>query len=386
MRAYFLDACRPRERWLVGMELEKLGRDADSGLPLPYRGDGASVRGVLDWLLERRGGDPIFEGNNLIGIDAAWGGISLEPGGQVEWSSRPSPDLDELDSQLRTHLGLMDEAAARLGVRWLDVSVDPEHAVEAMPWMPKARYKIMRPYMGDHGRLAHRMMTQTASIQCAFDFESAEDWALKMRAGGLLAPLATALFANSTHVDGADSGYRSYRQAIWAETDPDRCGVPAVVFEPGFSVDRWIDWVLDVPAMFRFRSRGLVPAGGLPFSRLLELTGCDALKPEDWELHLSGIFTDVRSYSYVEVRSADLLPDDAIMAVPTFWTGILYHADSLRGAIERCRAWDGADRWRRLMHDASRRGLAASTRSGPLRDAAAGRLAALAERHGLPPG
>src|SRR4030095_2968981 len=37
--------------------------------------------------------------------------------------------------------------------------------------------------------------------------------------------------------------------------------------------------------------------------------------------------------SYVEVRSADLTPDDRILAVPALWTGILYDDDALDRAL-----------------------------------------------------
>ena len=37
--------------------------------------------------------------------------------------------------------------------------------------------------------------TQTASIQCAFDFASEDDWARKFRAAALMTPVAVALFA-----------------------------------------------------------------------------------------------------------------------------------------------------------------------------------------------
>ena len=43
---------------------------------------------------------------------------------------------------------------------------------------------------------------------------------------------------------GGESGYRSYRQVIWRETDPDRCTLPSVVFERDFSLEMWLDWIL----------------------------------------------------------------------------------------------------------------------------------------------
>lgn len=355
---YFLEGARPRDAWLVGLELERLGRRRDGGGPLSYDGAGATVRAVLEALRERRGGAPVMEGEHLVGVDADWGTLSLEPGGQVEWSSRPAASLDDIERGLDEHLDALEAVGAELGVRWLDVALDPELPVEAMVWMPKARYVIMRDYLGRHGRLAHRMMTQTASIQCAFDYADHADWRRKFRAAALLAPAAVALFANSSRADGKPSGWHSYRQRIWQETDPDRCGLPAIVFEPSFDIEGWLDWVLDAPTIFRQRARGLVPTGGIPFRELMQRGGCDALRWEDWELHASTIFTEVRSYSYIEVRSADLLPRELALAVPALWTGLLYDERALDRALELGEPFDDVTRWREAMTVAGRDGLA----------------------------
>jgi glutamate--cysteine ligase len=352
---YFLGGATPRADWRIGMELEKLGRTAD-GRPLPYDGARASIRSVLELVRERRGGDPVFEGNHLIGIDAPWGTISLEPGGQVEWSSRPHLRLSDLGRDLDEHVATMNTVATELDLRWLDVAVDPELSVGEMIWMPKARYAIMRRSLARRGRLAHRMMTQTASIQCAYDYADPDDWKRKFRAAALLTPVATALFANSARIDGGPSGYRSYRQMIWRETDPDRCGLPSAVFEDNFDLERWLDWVLEVPTLFLHRADGLVASGGEPFSRLMERNAGAAATSADWETHVSTIFTDVRSYTYIEVRSADLLPDALALAVPTFWTGILY-GETLDEALDLTRELASAEAWREAVEIAARDGL-----------------------------
>jgi glutamate--cysteine ligase len=375
---YFLEACRPRAEWLVGMEVEKLGRDGATGRPLPYEGPGPSVRRILETYHDLRGGDAVYEGDHLVGMAGTWGTLSLEPGGQVEWSSPPVPDLDKLGQDFHAHREALRETGARAGVRWLDVAMDPDHGVEEMSWMPKARYVIMSDYLGARGALAHRMMKQTASIQCAFDFESPEDWARKFRAAALLSPVSVALFANSSRVDGSESGWRSFRQRIWRDTDPDRCGLPAVVFDPGFSIEAWIDWVASVPAIFQVRARGLVGCGGVPFARLAERRGCTAPNLDDWELHLSTIFTEVRSYAYIEVRSADLQPDDRVLAVPAFWTGILYHPEGIAFALEAAAGHATHAAWNDAMERAARHGLDAEVEGVAMRDLAARALAASA--------
>ena len=367
---YFLDACTPRERWRLGMEFEKMGVEASTGRRIPYQGSDASVRSFLQYYLDRRGGDPVYEGENLIGLDGSWGTISLEPGGQVEWSSRPCPDLTRLADELETHSQLLDEAGTALGIRWLHQAVDPVTPLSDVPWIPKARYKILSSYLAARGRLAHQMMTQTTSIQCALDFESPEDWSRKFRAAALMAPVVVALFANSSKADGKETGYRSFRQAIWQETDPDRCGLPPIVFEPGFGIEAWLDWVLNTPSIFLCRARGLVPAGGVPFRQLMKRTGRHTVSMEDWELHLSTIFTEVRSYSYIEVRSADLQPAETIMAVPVLWSVLLYDEDALSAALELGSPHDSFQAWSEAMESAAKLDLEGSAGGRPLRELA----------------
>ena len=143
--------------------------------------------------------------------------------------------------------------------------------------------------------------------------------------------------------------------------------MPAIAFGKDFDIERWLDWVIDVPTIFRFRARGLVPSGAVPFRRLMELRGCDELREQDWELHASTIFTDVRSYTYVEVRSADLQPDEHIFAVPVFWTGIFYHDAALDGALALGSALD-YEGWDQAMQSAARDGLRGRMGERSLRD------------------
>jgi glutamate--cysteine ligase len=368
-----LGACRPCGEWKVGMELEKMGRHVETGRPLPYDGNGPTVLAALQHLLELRPGEPILEAGMLIGIRASWGTITLEPGGQVEWSSMPRPCLADLERDLNDHVTALSRAGSALGIEWLDVAVDPQHSMKQVIWMPKQRYAIMREYFRTKGKLAHRMMTQSASIQCAYDFCDEDDWKRKFRAAALLAPLVTALFANSTHLDGRDTGYRSYRHMIWRETDDDRCGLPAIVFDDGFDPERWCDWVLDVPLLFRRDGEGLAPPDGRSFRQLLDGPEGPELDLDDWATHCSSVFTEVRCFGYMEVRSADLQPDDRAFAVPTFLTAMLYSPEALDEILEDGAGMDHAG-WNEDIASASRLGLDGAVRGRGLREIAARRL------------
>ena len=372
-------AFKPRERWAIGLEMEKMAVDARSGRPLPYDGASASVRSVLVFLAAARPSEPLFEDSNLIALAGEWGTITLEPGGQVEWSSPPAPDLLTLERLLCEHIRLLEQAAQTLGLRWLQVALQPDAPLSSMPWMPKRRYRIMREYFRSRGSLAHRMMTQTASIQVSLDYSDEADWREKFRAGFYLAPIAVAAFANSRRMEGRDTGYASFRSEIWRHTDDDRCGAPPFVFQEEFGFEEWVGWVLDVPAMFTSRNGVLEPAGGVPFRQLLEkgLRG-SPVTLSDWELHLTEVFPETRAKTYIELRSADLPPDDRLMAVPAFWTGLLSEEGTRSEAIDLL-GWGRGSRpryieWLEAMKEASKNGLAGRIAGRPVgelvRDAA----------------
>lgn len=357
---YYDTATRPRADWMIGMEIEQMARFNVNSKPIPYIGNKASVVRILEFIHARRKSDPVWEGSNLIGLDANWGSITLEPGGQIEWSSRPRRELSHLRQEMHEHLDTVNAAAEELDIFWVEEAVDPVNDISDVLWMPKARYAIMRPYLKARGKLAERMMTQSASVQVALDFDTERDWIRKFRAAAFLAPVVIALFANSSRIDGKESGYQCYRQRIWRETDPDRCGMPQIVFDPGFGFEAWVDWLLSVPTLFCRRAGGLLDAGGVSFQECMDRIGCEAIHQGDWRTHLSTIFTEVRSYHYLEVRSVDLQPPAWLAAVPTFWVGLLYNDDALTAALDLASRFDTHAVWTEAMECSSKGGLDAT--------------------------
>src|SRR5438270_500315 len=71
-----------------------------------------------------------------------------------------------------------------------------------LDWVPKLRYAVMREYLPTRGKFGVDMMRRTATVQANYDYSS-EKGALRMLAVALkLAPLTTAIFANSPFVEG----------------------------------------------------------------------------------------------------------------------------------------------------------------------------------------
>src|SRR5580704_196160 len=81
---YIAVGCKPAEQFRIGTEHEKFGfRHADLATP-PYQptdGQPGSIRGLLEGLQQRFGGEPITDAGNIIGLKQDDAAISLEPAG-----------------------------------------------------------------------------------------------------------------------------------------------------------------------------------------------------------------------------------------------------------------------------------------------------------------
>jgi glutamate--cysteine ligase len=172
------------------------------------------------------------------------------------------------------------------------------------------------------------MMLRTCTVQVNLDFGDEADMVEKLRVCLALQPLATALFGNSPISEGKKNGYRSLRARVWTDTDPDRTGIPAVVFEDGFGFERFAEWVLDVPMYFIMRDGQWLDAAGQSFRAFLngkaeKLAGLSATMG-DWADHVTTVFTDVRLKRFLEMRGADAGAPSMLNALPAFWVGLIY--------------------------------------------------------------
>jgi glutamate--cysteine ligase len=362
---WFRERERPRQDWKVGLEHEKILLRRGTLAPVPYEGPG----GVAEVLraFTRFGYVPFEEDGRIIASQKAGLTVSIEPGGQIELSGRPFSDVHVVAAELDRHLAKCAEIAEALGVEFLAVGYRPWGTARSSPWMPKNRYRIMRPFLAARGRLAEDMMAMTASAQASFDFSGERDMAEKLRVALAIQPAVTALYANSPVVDGRESGWKSYRVAVWAETDPARSGLLPFAFDPGFEGDayrRYVEWALDVPMVFLRRRGAYVDTGGRSFRALVagDLPGVRATLA-DWEDHLTTLFPEVRVKGVVEVRGVDSCDQPMSQALLALWKGILYDREA------RARAWDAVkgftvEERQAFMITAGRTGLAGKAPDG----------------------
>jgi glutamate--cysteine ligase len=365
-----------RELWRIGTEHEKFGFRLDHPGSSPgqalrppefegEQGIEALLRGLTEY-----GWQAVEEHGRTIALYKDGASVTLEPAGQLELSGAPLATIHDTCCEVDSHLVEVRAIADRLGLGFLGMGFQPKWRREDMPWMPKARYAIMRRYMP---KVGVDMMTRTCTVQVNLDYADEADMVKKFRVSLALQPVATALFADSPFTEGRPNGFLSYRSHIWTDTDPDRTGMLDFVFEDGFGFERYVDYLLDVPMYFSYRDGEYIDAAGKSFRKFLrgELDVLPGQLPtlRDWSDHMTTAFPEVRLKKYLEMRGADGGPWNRLCALPAFWVGLLYDDAALDAAWDLVKDFSMAER-HALRDGVPRQALKLPFRGGTVRDLA----------------
>jgi glutamate--cysteine ligase len=369
LEAYFHDAGKPRERWRVGTEYEKVGIYRDTGQAIPYFGK-RSVDFILRELIERFGWEPEEQDGNIIALTRDKAQITLEPGGQIELSGEPCESIHCTYAEFDQHIRELLEVTEPLGIIFLGLGMQPVSRLEQIEWVPKQRYRIMAPYMLKVGKLGQRMMKQTATVQANIDYSDEKDAMAKFRTGMGLAPVLIAMFANSPICDGQLNGYRSFREHIWTDTDRNRSGLLKFAFAPEVSFAHYVEYALDVPMYFIVRNKNYIDMTSVTFRQFLT-SGYRGERAtiEDWNDHLTTLFPETRIKRYLEIRSVDSQPPDLMPALSALVKGAFYGNDCLQAAWDLVKGWSWDERMQVYL-DSHRDALAARVRRYSLLDLA----------------
>ncbi|HEX9263183.1 MAG TPA: glutamate--cysteine ligase [Candidatus Binatia bacterium] len=369
LEAYFHDAGKPREKWRVGTEYEKVGIYRATGQAIPYFGR-LGVDFILRELIERFGWEPEEQDGNIIALTRDKAQITLEPGGQIELSGEPCESIHCTYAEFNQHIRELLEVTEPLGIIFLGLGMQPVSRLEQIEWVPKQRYRIMAPYMLKVGTLGQRMMKQTATVQANIDYSDEKDAMAKFRTGMGLAPVLIAMFANSPICDGAINGYRSFREHIWTDTDKSRSGLLRFAFAPEVSFAHYTEYALDVPMYFIVRNKSYIDMTAVTFRQFLT-SGYNGERAtiEDWNDHLTTLFPETRIKRYIEVRSVDSQPPELMPALSALIKGAFYDADCLQAAWDLVKGWSWDERMQCYL-DSHRDALAARIRRYALVDLA----------------
>jgi glutamate--cysteine ligase len=340
LEAYFHQPAGVAER--IGIEVECGLVDPLSGSSVGYEGQ-AGARALLEALLAKRGGEPVAEGEYLLGVILQDGAVvSLEMGGALEYSSAPSSSLASVVSTSRSELEFIADLARQLGIAVLSGAMLPFTNITQVPWIPKRRVQIMRDYfsqLGDDGSLADAVMGLTLSTQVSLDYTSDEDLGAKLGMLVAVSPVVAALFVNSPLEAGQLTGALSRRLQFWKKIDPNRCGVLPFAARQCAGISDITQWALGLPMIYRPVELSHTEAPNLTFRQLLRDGYGDGSQVTlaDWASHLNQVWPHVRVRRTLEMRIVDGPPWPDFGAVAALWTGLAYNKSSLEAAWQLVR-------------------------------------------------
>ncbi|GGK43940.1 glutamate--cysteine ligase EgtA [Pilimelia terevasa] len=275
---------------------------------------------------------------------AGGGALTLEPGGQVEISSRPYASLDALLAATAADVADLAALLAAGGLALGGSGLDPHrppHRVLSSP-----RYDAMAAAYDRCGPAGHVMMRSTAGLQVCVDpgecGQAADRWALVH----LLGPPLLAAFATADRHAGRPTGRASARMCAWLDiragrTDPVWTAATAAV-PPDLA---WARYALAAPLLCVRRPDGDWTAP--PDVTFADWVGGALPAPpttDDLDYHLTTLFPPVRPRGYLEIRYLDAQPADA-WPTPLLTLSALLATAPVRAEAARLCA-PAADRWR----------------------------------------
>jgi glutamate--cysteine ligase len=367
-----LDAAHARtcEAALEASEIGTVGLEIEAHL--------VDLRAVPDAVAWRR----VEQVTGPVGAVAESSAVTFEPGGQVELSGRPEPDIVTAVSRMRRDWQGVRLALAGHGLGAAFAGADPLRPSRRIN--PRPRYQAMEQHFAAAGRAecGAVMMNSTAALQLNLQAGPKSGWAGRVALAHRLGPTLVAIAACSPWLHARPTGWKSTRQATWAQLDPRACGpVPGCDAGPvssGSDSDpaaAWADFAMSAPVTI-VRGQGddtrpvcrSVTFGQWASGRV-QLCGRQPTAA-DLDMHLTTLFPPVRLRGYLELRYMDV-------TAPRWWPAIAAVAATLlddRAAADQ--AMEATEQTTRRWGEAARHGL----RDGLLADSARRCLAIAAGR------
>ena len=338
---YFSEGAKKRNQWRIGSEYENLLFDLSNYKSVPYSGK-KSILAIFSELIKNKW-KPVKEGKNILSLIKNKKSITLEPGLQFELSGDAVKNIHQTCSEVGTYIQELKIVCENLGIGLLSNGFAPTARLNQIFKSPKKRYEIMRKYMPRVGNNGLDMMHRTCATQVNLDYSNEKDYIKKTKLIAAITPVAVALFSNSPFKEKKLNNFLSYRTHIWQNTDKNRSGIPSFFLDESNSFERYVDFALEVPMYFIIKNNQYINCAGENFGDFIKgnLKNLKNKKAtlQDWENHLSTIFTELRLKKYLEIRSADSCSSSGICSVPAFWTGLLYNEQALEKGLEYVKNW-----------------------------------------------
>lgn len=347
LRSKDYDQSYPNWPGQVGIEVEMMGLRRERFGQKPetislFEGESSLAQQLLV-LAKDKGLTPQFDSEGKLAslLVGDSGNITFEPGGQVEFSTTPYPCFTDADNKVKEVQGWLEQLYRDNGYELLQLAINPWLTPDEIGLqMQKPRYRAMDSYFRGISSYGERMMRQTGTLQINLDFgPTSGELAKRFLLANLVAPAATAIFANSPIVDNKDTELASFRSRCWQQLDPSRTGFPDLCsiseqLTKESCVAAYFDFAMAANVVFVEADGYANPKSARSFkSWLSEPINGHLPTLKDFETHLSLLFPEARPKGFIELRSVDC-PFKVFQSVPSlFYASLLYGDEVMDKAL-----------------------------------------------------
>lgn len=314
---------------LIGLEYERLSLDKKTLKNVDYK----TIEKVIEHACSILDLKPVYDGDTIIQANSKDGtSISLEPGKQFEISLKPMESILDIDVALTKTVDLLDKIADIYNVLFLPYGITPSVNCDEIEILAKKRYEIMYNYLPNalKGELAPKMMKKTAGIQINIDYKNEIDAYYRLKFLNMIMPFISALCANSPVENNTLTDFKSNRSYVWLFTGEKRCNFFYRNVFKRFANKKdifknYIKEVLKVPMIFIERNGKNIPINGkITFEEFLKdgFMGHFATL-DDYILHQSLCFPDIRLKKYIEIRNHDSSDIKTALSLCAFYKGLM---------------------------------------------------------------
>ncbi len=314
----------------IGLEYERLSLDKNTLKNASYE----KIAKIIEHFAQIQSWELIYDNKTIIGAkDNLGSSISLEPGCQLEISLKPQENIFDIDISLTKIASLLDNIAKPYDVIFLGYGISPTSSEDEIDLLEKERYKIMYSYLpfASVGELCPKMMKQTAGIQINIDYKDNIDAFNKLKFFNLIMPFLMGLSSNSPFEKNKLQDKKSLRANVWRYTGAQRCNIfyqdifSKILFKKQNLAKNYIEELFKVPMVYIEKHGKNIPIKGkLSFGEYLKKGFKKHFATvDDYMLHQSLCFPDVRLKNYIEIRNHDSQTPKFALALCAFYKGLM---------------------------------------------------------------
>ena len=325
---YFMDGCKEAGELNVGLEVEHFIINCESHETMVYEGE----HGVAALMERLSAGYPEkhLEEGMLIGLESDDILITLEPGCQLEISTAPFASVDQVMAVYHQARLEVEKIVESWGYKLVTEGYLPYKKAEEVPLIGKERYRCMNHYFEHTGRYGKNMMRATAACHVSVDYFDEEDFVRKYRLAWLLDPLFALLTENVSCFEGEVFDGHLLRDTIWQGVDPERVCMCPDTFSEDFGFDSYAKWLMNVPVIVMHASDRYVYEPDKTIGQCMESYGDNE---DNVKHYLSMVFPDVRLKQFIEIRSADSMPEHFVKAYCALVKGIFSSEETIKDML-----------------------------------------------------